>query len=1170
MLEARFLGKFDIRIDGATIELPARKAQSLLAFLMMTPGTMHRREQLAGNLWPDSDESTARSRLRYALWQLRKTIGDEYFVADRISLAFNQEIEYWLDCSALQPGKAENLTTDELASELIHYGGEFLPGFYDDWVILTRDQLHAAFEQMMVILLGGLSTEDRWAEVLEWAERWISFGIPSEPAYQALMVAHAQLGDKAGATNAFQRCRRSLDEQLGVEPAELTEKIYQLISAGEFPEAALIFPSYSQPIPPTAAQPDRKILPDSDRRVFVTREAEISWLEEKLRFALDGSGQVAFVVGDAGQGKTALLAEFSQRALQLQSDLVVAKGSSEAFTGFGDPHLPFREILASLTGDVGIQPSSAGLDQENAKRLWNLIPQSAEVLVDYGPDLIDNFLPGEALLNRAAAYDSRESAWRDRLNNEVQRRKDRPIPLNIDHGDSKKDLFEQYTRVMQSLAGEQPLLLILDDLQWADLGTTGLLFHLARRIKDHRIFILGAYRQGDLTFSQDESQHPLIEVLTELKRIFGDLRIDLDQVVEGEGRRFIDEFLDSEPNNFDEAFRQDLFSQTAGHPLFTVELLRQMQDQGDIYKDEQDMWVMNPVLDWEILPAKVEAVIEQRVDRLEPALREITNIASVEGEEFTAEVIAAILGQEEIDIVHHLSQELDKQHNLIEARGIKRVGGQRLSIYRFRHILFQKFVYEDLDLVERAYLHQRVGDGLEKIYGERRTEIAGHLARQYEEAGMAGKAIDYLLLAGREARRVSANEQAVAYLEKGIDLLQELSTGKERDEIELELQITSGAPKVATKGYASPDVERTYERARELCERIGDVKRLAPALWGLCTFYQVRGRHKTAYEMAEQILTIAEEGEDTGLLLLAHWMLGTTLTHLGEFSSARDHLELALSKYAENPDDKLTYSYGQNPAVTCLNYLAINLWVLGYQDTALEECDRAVSVADEIEHPYTQAFAHGTAALFHSIRKDEEKTFRHCEETLRFAKESSFPFFLALGLIMRGWTRVKSGKTGIGIKLIQNGIEAMQLIGAELGQPFFSSLLAEGYEENGDFRKSLAVIEAGLEKTRTTEEFWSEFGLCLLKGDLLSKIDEVDNSGAKSWYGKALELARRQEAKSFELQAAIAQVKHSEGDEELEENRASLARILEWFGEGYDSDLLLEAKRILESAPDVK
>jgi predicted ATPase/DNA-binding SARP family transcriptional activator len=1164
MLEARFLGKFDIRSDGESIELPARKAQSLLAYLMMTPGTMHRREQLAGYLWPESDEASARSRLRYALWQLRKAIGKEYFLADKISIAFNQEMEYWLDCDSFQVGELKSMTTDALALELMVYKGEFLPGFYEDWVLLTRDRLHATYERRMIVLLGGLSAEKHWAEVLEWAERWISVGAPSEPAYQALMVAHAQLGDKAGATNAYQRCRRSLDEQLGVEPAELTEQIYQLILNSEIPEASLIFPQSSLPIPSMAAQPAHTSLPASDHPVFVTRESELSWLDHKLEKALGGQGQVAFVVGDAGQGKTTLLREFSQRAQQLHGALIVAKGSNEAYTGIGDPYLPFREVIALLTGDVELGQSSGAIDQENAGRLWKLIPETSAALVNYGPDLIDSFIPGEALLRRASAFGSGKSAWLKNLNYEVDRRKNRPVPLNIDHGDSKQDLFEQYTKVLQELAGNYPILLILDDLQWADLGTISLLFHLARRIEGHRILILGAFRQDDIAQYRDDLQHPLVEVLAELKRIFGDTQIDLDQASKSEGRIFIDKYLDTEPNNLDDEFRQALFLLTAGHPLFTVELLRQMQDQGDIYKDEQDRWEKDPGLDWGILPAKVEAVIERRVGRLPAALREIINIGSVEGEEFTAELIAKILNQEEIDIVRQLSQELDKQHRLIEARGIKNVGDQRFSIYGFRHILFQKFIYGDLDLVERAHLHQRVGDGLEKIYGEHKAEIVRQLARQYEQAGVMEKTIDYLLMTGNQAKRVSANEQAVAFLTKGLDLLKDQPGGSRRDEKELALQIALGAPMVATLGYASKDVERTFERARELCERTGDSKQLAPALWGLCSFYQVRGRHTTAYEMAQQILVIAEDVEDTDLMLLAHWMLGTTLTHLGEFSSARENLEQALMRYEESPEKKLTYAYGQNPAVTCLNYLAINLWVLGYLEAASEKCEQAISVAKGLDHPYSQAFAHGMAALFHAIKKDAGSTLDHSEETLRLAKESNFPFFLALGLVLRGWVRAKSGKAGLGIKLMQRGIEGMQLIGTELGGPFFSSLMAEGYEESREFITALEVVEDGLEKANATQEQWSEFDLCLLKGSLLRNINGGDYADSLSWYQKAMEVAHRQDAKSYELQVAMTQVRHSEGPEQLEVARADLAKILDWFSRESDSDLLREAKELLK------
>ncbi len=1166
MLKARFLGKFDIRIDGVSIELTARKAQSLFAYLLMNLGTQHRREKVAGILWPDSDEASARSKLRYALWQLRKAIGDQYFLSDKISLAFNPEADYWLDSADLENKPAERLTTEELGQVVALYEGEFLPGFYEDWVFLARDRFQASFEHKMALLLQRLSNEKRWSEVLDWAERWISLGQTPEPAFQALMVAHSQLGDKASATSAYQRCEQTLGEQLGVEPSEVTKKIYDLILKGEVPEASLLYPAFSAPKTQIVSQPYRgvvEVLPGPDRRVFVAREMELAWLDEKLEMALAGHGQVVFVAGDAGQGKTALLHEFSQRAQQLQGDLVAAHGTCEAYSGIGDPHLPFRDILALLTGDVEGKQSIGVINQENARRLWNLIPQSSKALVEYGPDLIDSFVPGESFSRRASSYTAERPVWLECLENAVDLRRGRPAPVNIDHGDFKKDLFDQYTKVLQNLARNQPLLLILDDLQWADLGTISLLFHLARRIEGHRILILGAYRPDDVAQLRDESQHPLVQMLTELKRIFGDMEVNLDQTGEDEGRQFIVDFLDTEPNRLDEGFRQALFLHTAGHPLFTIELLRQMQDQGDIFEDEQGRWVESQVLGWETMPAKVEAVIERRVGRLPAALREILNVASVEGEEFTAEVIAGVKGLDESEIIHQLSQDLDKRHMLVEASGIKRIGQQRLSIYRFRHNLFQKYVYENLDLVERVYLHEKVGDGLEQLYGEHKEQIAVHLARHYEAAGVIEKTIDYLIKAGYRAKRVSANEQAVSNLRKGIDLLEELPAGNKRDETELALQISLGAPLVATQGYASPEVEQTFERARELCERTGDIQQLAPALWGLCAFYQVRGKHSTAYEMANQILALAESAEDSNLMLLAHWMLGLTLTHLGEFSLAREHLELALNQYDFNQDDSLTYLYGQNPGVTCLNYLALNLWILGYPDQALEKCNEAVFLAQEISHPFSLSFAHGMAALFHSMRRDSEAALEHSDKTIKLAKKSSFPFLLTLGMIIRGWARLHSGKTGMAIKLMQNGIEAMQAIGAELGRPYFLSLLAEGFGGGGDIEEGLKVLETALDKARVNGERWYDSGLYWLMGKL-SEAQGTSAAETAARYWQAIEIAGLQGAKSFELQATIALVKHGEGKEQAEKSKELLRKNYQWFEEGHDSDLLIEASALID------
>lgn len=1166
MLEVRFLGKFDIRIDGFRIEIPARKAQSLFAYLILNAGVQHRREKVAGVFWPDSDENSARSKLRYALWQLRKSVGDSYFLSDKISVALNDEAEYWFDCAELESKTGDQFSTSELQKIVELYEGELLPGFYEDWIFLLREQFSAAFEEKITLLLERLCFEQRWRETLSTAEKWISLAQIPEPAYQVLMLAHSQLGDNASAINVYQRCEQTLEAQLGVEPSDLSKKLYRLILGGEIPQVSLLYPAASiaerEPIP-RSQRKEIEILPSLEQRVFVAREEEINWLIEKIDSSLSGSGQVALVVGNAGQGKTALIQEFSRRAQRSNQDLLAAYSTCEAYSGIGDPHLPFRNILALLTGDLAAKQSLGLISSENARRLQEMIPVSVETLIEFGPDLIESFVPGAALLSRLVPYRHENSPWIERLKNQVEIRRKRPEPVNIDHGNSRKDLFNQYTGYLQRLAGEKPLLLILDDLQWADLGTINLLFHLARRIEGHRILILGAYRRDDVVQYADGQQHPLIPILTELKRSFGEIEADLDRVSEREGRQFIEDILNTEPNGFNENFRRLFFLQTAGHPLFTIELLRQMQEQGDIFKDDQGRWIPKKKLGWEKLPAKVEAVIAGRVNRLHPKLREIINVASVEGEEFTAEVVAKVIGADEAEVIHKLSQDLDKRYLLVEASGIMRLGEQRLSGYRFRHNLFLKYVYEDLDAVERSFLHEKVAHALEQLYHGHTEQIAVQLARHYEAAGVLKKTIDYLLLAGKQAKQLSANEQAVAYLKKGIDLLGTLPDGNQRDEMELLLQIALGAPLVATEGYASPEVERTYERARLLCKRTGDLSQLAPTLWGLCAFYQVRGKHSIAYQLADEILDNARNQEDAHLMFVAHWMQGISLTHIGNFPLAKQHLEYTLEQENIHQDESLTYLYGQNPRVTCLAYLALNLWILGYSHKALEMSRDALNKAEELNHPFTLTFVHGITALLDVIRRDINSAVQHSDTTIRLAKKSNFPFLLTLGMIIRGWSRGQSGKIGMAEKLIKGGIEGMEAIGAELGRSFFLSQLAESYSLSQDIEKGLKVLDSAMEKAISNEEHWYDSGLYWLLGRIL-EMNGAAKAEIADKYWQAIEIARTQEARSLELRGVISLLKLDMGGDKYQKGKARLKEIHHLFAEDLDNELLLEARSFIE------
>ena len=379
---------------------------------------------------------------------------------------------------------------------------------------------------------------------------------------------------------------------------------------------------------------------------FVARQPELQQLDHFLQKALTGDGQVCFVTGDAGSGKSTLAREFCRRAQQQHPNLIVTFGQSDAETGIGDPNLPFREILAQFTGNLESEIAQTAITDENAQRLRSFIGLALEALVNFGPDLIGIFLPGAGLLAQAGAFAAEKAGWIKNLEHLIQRTPE--IAASASSGLEQDHIFEQYTNVLRALAKKCPLVLVLDDLHWADLASISLLFRLGRRIHQNPIFIIGTYRPDEVALGKvshltgQTERHPLDKVLTEFKRYRGEIWIDLGQSADAEGQHFVEALLDSEPNDLDTDFRQALYHHTAGNPLFTIELFRDMQERGDIRKDRRGRWVQGPSLNWQKLPARIEGVVQERIARLDAKLHEILTIASVEGETFTAESVARV------------------------------------------------------------------------------------------------------------------------------------------------------------------------------------------------------------------------------------------------------------------------------------------------------------------------------------------------------------------------------------------------------------------------------------------------------------------------------------------------------------------------------------------------
>ncbi len=548
--------------------------------------------------------------------------------------------------------------------------------------------------------------------------------------------------------------------------------------------------------------------------ICVGREKEFARLNKFLDKMLGSKGQVVFVTGEAGSGKTTLIQAFIHRAQKLNKDLIVASGKCDAHTGIGDPYLPFREVLSLLTGDVEALWEAGAITKDHAVRLWNLFPLSVQTLINDGPDLIDTFVPGEGLVRRSIHYTHGRAEWLTQLKKLVERK----VATASFSALQQSDLFKQYANLLQTLSRHQPLLLILDDLQWADSGSINLLFHIGRRIEGNRILIVGAYRSAEVALGRtsistgQRERHPLEPVVNEFKGVYGDFELGLDQA---EGRHFVDAFVDTETNRLSTSFRDMLFRQTEGHALFTVELLRGMREQGVLVQDEKGRWIEGTTLNWETLPARVDAVVGERIARLPESLGKVLTLASIEGEEFTAEVVARLHGTNDREMIQLLSSELDKRYNLVSAKGIQRMNGRRLSLYRFRHVLFQKYLYTSLDEVERVYLHEEVGNVLENLYGEEVDEIAVQLARHFREAGMTEKALNYLIKAANQAKQVYANEEAIELFQKALDTIKaaSLPESKRTEQHELTTQILDGLGDVQELLGRHDDARISYQEA---------------------------------------------------------------------------------------------------------------------------------------------------------------------------------------------------------------------------------------------------------------------------------------------------------------------------------------------------------------------
>lgn len=699
-------GPFQLTLDhSVAARFESNKVRALLAFLTVECDRPHPRHALAELFWPAQPAPAVRSNFRRALANLRTVIDDRIahppcLLITHETVQFNPQGDAFVDIARYRTLVKTPITeltwAENLAEAAALYRGPFLEGFavndcpeFEQWMTITRSELALSAATVLCWLAEHHAIRAKGALALPFFRRCLAIDPYHEAALRGLMRLLADNAQRSAALLQYATFRRRLLDDLGAEPEAQTIEVAEVIRQGR----SMIV---SRPQPPMDTAASDAGWPTSGREtdcVAIARTEQLALLYGCAKQTEQRHGCTAFVVGESGSGKTSLLCTFASQIRRSDQPWLAAFGACTALLGVGDPYQPFIDSVRMLAGcEIGTRhenepPSDhatvASLLRAEAPDWANLaqIERYGETCIDLWERVAPASLSTAQPLNVAfsGASDAQPAFA------------------------SQPSLHHQLVRFLERLALLRPLLLELDNLQWADAGTLSLLFHLAQRLEHSRILIVGAYRPSARI--RAEYSYPLSEIVQELRQQPGAVLIDLDQA---DGRQFVDALLGCEPNRLDEEFRTDLLQHTEGHALFTVEMLRALSESGHFGRDQSGCWRVDGKIDWDILPPRIEALIRRCVDCLSAADRALLNAASVEGDEFTAEMAAAASGIDPTLAIERLSGDLTTRYCMVHAIGVRRHACVAVTRYRFRHHLFRAYLYAALDEVQRERLRQAV------------------------------------------------------------------------------------------------------------------------------------------------------------------------------------------------------------------------------------------------------------------------------------------------------------------------------------------------------------------------------------------------------------------------------------------------------------------------------
>src|SRR5712692_3712217 len=796
---------------------------------------------------------------------------------------------------------------------------------------------------------------------------------------------------------------------------------------------------------------------------FVGRQHELEQVKRAFAQAQSGQGQIVGVVGEPGVGKSRLFHEFvavTGRSPLPQSSCLILETFSVSHSK-AYPYLPLIDLLKNY-----FQIAPQDDERRRREKITGRVLTLERSLEDTLPYLFTLF----GIAEPASSLQQMDPQIR------------------------KQRTFEAIKRLLTRESLNQPLILVFEDLQWLDAETQAFLTLLSESVATAKLLLLVNYRP--------EYQHDWGN-----KTFYTQLR--LDPLGKEEAREMLTVLLGEKVGATHasplQALNQFILTKTEGNPFFMEEIVQALREQGMLTVGAHGRAPVPADLH---LPSTVQAVLASRIDRLPAEEKELLQTLAVIGKEFSLSLLKRVVDKPE-EHLHGLLAHLQAAEFIYEQPAFPE------PEYVFKHALTQEVAYNSLLMERRRVLHERAAQAMEDLFHSRLEDHYGELAHHYSRSGNTQKVVEYLQLAGQQAGERSAYAEATGHFTTALELLKTLPDTPKRNQQELVLQTALGPMVTIGKGFAVPELELIYTRARELCRQVGKTPHLLPVLLGLRTFYHLHGELQTARELGEQVLSLAQNMQDPARLMLAHRALGATLFLLGELPSAHAHLEQSLALYNPQQHRSDAVLYAQDAGVLGLSYLAWTLWHLGYPDQALERIHEAFTAAHELSNPSSLTAALYGAAPLCQWRREGRAAQERTEATIALSTEYGIPSFLAVGIFIRGWALAEQSQVDEGIAQMHEGLAVMHTTGTELHRSNFLAVLAEAYGKARQTEEGLNALAEALAMVDKNGERYYEAEIYRLKGELILKSkapspkSQVEKE-AEECFQKAIDIARRQ------------------------------------------------------------